>query len=328
MQVKSTRGPRGVQTEDVYAAADAVLAQGERPTIERIRHHLGRGSPNTVGPMLDGWFASLSARLQPPGETGEPGLTGDLALPAPVVRAARTLWGRALQLADEQAQARLASDRAELAAQTEALKVAQQELAQSERRLEEREQSLTLAFQAKDAQIAELGRQARDLQQQLGSASDLLENARADIAGLRQTVNAERAQSASKENEHRAERARLEERALSQERRLHAEVDRARQEVKRLTQQIDADAQKSAKALADALAHDRESTQQLGLLQAQNASLARELAMAREELSTLQSKSDEHGREMLDMLTELRNRLPAPAQSRSAGGSNVRTRKR
>jgi len=39
---------------------------GERPTIERVRQQLGRGSPNTVGPMLDGWYGSLAKRLQSP----------------------------------------------------------------------------------------------------------------------------------------------------------------------------------------------------------------------------------------------------------------------
>ena len=62
MQPKIVRGPRGVQLEDVWAAADAVLGLGERPTIERVRQQLGRGSPNTVGPMLDGWYGSLAKR--------------------------------------------------------------------------------------------------------------------------------------------------------------------------------------------------------------------------------------------------------------------------
>jgi hypothetical protein len=52
MQFNGARVARGVQLEEVWASADAVLAQGERPTIERVRQHLGRGSPNTVAPML------------------------------------------------------------------------------------------------------------------------------------------------------------------------------------------------------------------------------------------------------------------------------------
>ena len=87
MPIKSTRGPRGVQMEEVWAAADAVLALGERPTIERVRLQLGRGSPNTVGPMLDGWFGSLAGRLQAPGDPAEGPTDAEIPLPGPVMRA-------------------------------------------------------------------------------------------------------------------------------------------------------------------------------------------------------------------------------------------------
>lgn len=55
--------PRGITDVEVFAAADALLARGERPTIERVRQELGRGSPNTVNRLLDQWWASLSARM-------------------------------------------------------------------------------------------------------------------------------------------------------------------------------------------------------------------------------------------------------------------------
>jgi hypothetical protein len=63
MDSKSTRPARGVQQSDVFAAADQVLARGDRPTVEKVRQELGTGSPNTVGPMLDAWFAGLGHRL-------------------------------------------------------------------------------------------------------------------------------------------------------------------------------------------------------------------------------------------------------------------------
>lgn len=44
---------RGITEEDVHKAADAIVGRGERPTIERIRAELGRGSPNTVNRYLD-----------------------------------------------------------------------------------------------------------------------------------------------------------------------------------------------------------------------------------------------------------------------------------
>ena len=39
---------RGITESDVHTAADEIVAAGDRPTVERIRAHLGTGSPNTV----------------------------------------------------------------------------------------------------------------------------------------------------------------------------------------------------------------------------------------------------------------------------------------
>lgn len=60
MQMKSSRG---VQQYEVDAAADALVAERQRPTIERVRQKLGRGSPNTIAPMLEAWFGTLAPRL-------------------------------------------------------------------------------------------------------------------------------------------------------------------------------------------------------------------------------------------------------------------------
>ncbi len=74
----------GVPETDVFAAADAVLARGERPTVERVRLELGRGSPARVGALLDQWWALLAQRLR--GETRLP------ALPAEVSQAFVAVW--------------------------------------------------------------------------------------------------------------------------------------------------------------------------------------------------------------------------------------------
>ena len=47
------RGGRGIQEAQVWEAADALLQDGLRPTIERVRQRIGKGSPNTVSPMLE-----------------------------------------------------------------------------------------------------------------------------------------------------------------------------------------------------------------------------------------------------------------------------------
>jgi len=59
----SIRVGRGVQEAQVWEAADTLLQEGLRPTIERVRQKIGSGSPNTVSPMLERWFATLGKRL-------------------------------------------------------------------------------------------------------------------------------------------------------------------------------------------------------------------------------------------------------------------------
>ena len=41
---------------EVRAAADAVLRTGARPTVDNVRKHLGRGSPNRITPILADWY--------------------------------------------------------------------------------------------------------------------------------------------------------------------------------------------------------------------------------------------------------------------------------
>ncbi|AVS74483.1 DNA-binding protein [Paracidovorax cattleyae] len=327
MPAKMLRGPRGVQMEEVWAAADAVLALGERPTVERVRHQLGRGSPNTVGPMLDSWYATLARRLQAPADTPDPAEGVEQALPAPVVRAAKALWARALQQADESAAARLAQSRAGLDAQAEALRLIQDELAREKQRLDDRGEAYVVALQARDAQIAEAARQARELQQQFLACRQQLDTARSDNAQLRKTADADRKRQEAREADHQAERARLEERAQAQERRLHAEVDRARQESRRLALQLESEQKKSAKALSDARDRARALEGQVGTLHADNANLAQDLQAVRDEARQLQRKLDDRSGEMLAMLSELRDRLPVSSPKRTAASTRVRKAK-
>jgi hypothetical protein len=82
--------PRGIAQSDVSHAADSLLREGERPTIEKIRAKIGRGSPNTINPMLDAWWKTLSARL----DFGPAALH---RLPESVAHIAEALWMQALE---------------------------------------------------------------------------------------------------------------------------------------------------------------------------------------------------------------------------------------
>ena len=78
---------RGITENDVWIASDALLLEGARPTIERVRQKIGRGSPNTVSPYLDSWFKSLGARIKEPGK-----FLPSTDVPDPIVQVAKHLW--------------------------------------------------------------------------------------------------------------------------------------------------------------------------------------------------------------------------------------------
>jgi chromosome segregation ATPase len=309
-----------VQVEEVWAAADAVLAQGERPTIERVRTHLGRGSPNTVAPMLDAWYASLGKRLHT--ENGEDGAGEQGALPGPVLRAAKALWGRAQQHAQEQAAESLRLDRFMLEQQLERLAATRNELDQERQKLNERSEALGAALQAKDQQIADLVRQLTALQKSMVGREGEVEQLRAHLAATTSALQAERERLDALTEEHRKERGRLEQRAHDQEKRLLEDVDRARQEAKRLKLMQANEGRQANQELAGAREQVQSLRVEVGALRSENAGLAREILSAREDLRTAQSQQDQFRKDTTTLLSELKARLPkngaaaAPAASR------------
>ena len=48
----------GITYEQVATVADALVGQGEKPSIQRIREQLGTGSPNTIHRHLKAWRAT------------------------------------------------------------------------------------------------------------------------------------------------------------------------------------------------------------------------------------------------------------------------------
>ncbi|WP_371918958.1 DNA-binding protein [Pseudomonas sp. B15(2017)] len=101
----------GGPESDVFAAADAVLARGERPTVERVRLELGGGSPTCVGGLLVQSWVRLAERLS--------GETRLLTLPAEVSQAFVALWQQAIHLSHGVAEQALSEERQVLAAERE-----------------------------------------------------------------------------------------------------------------------------------------------------------------------------------------------------------------
>jgi hypothetical protein len=132
----------------VERAADSLLRDGERPTIEKVRARLGRGSPNTVNPLLDQWWRRLAARL----DAGPAALQ---RIPEPVAHAAELLWMQALQesrrrvaLETRSSKAALDRDRQDLAVQTHVLSLRESEIRARLEQAEQRTRQLETEVQA------------------------------------------------------------------------------------------------------------------------------------------------------------------------------------
>ena len=225
-----SRTSRGIQYEDVAHAADALLQEGLRPTIERIRMRMGRGSPNTVGPMLEQWFSGLGQRLG-----GAPMQSAYNEVPTTVVQAAQVLWAAACKEAREQAHNACAEERAALASQAAQLHQERAQLQAQELAWHERLRALESALQTSTEQLQESQQRWQASQHTLAQREAEIAQQRLALAqsaqqctGLQQRVDQVREQA-------QQERAALEERSRSSERHWLEEIDRARQEVKKTT---------------------------------------------------------------------------------------------
>ncbi|MFN4351670.1 MAG: DNA-binding protein [Hylemonella sp.] len=219
---------RGVQQAEVSGAADALLAQGQRPTVERVRRQLGRGSPNTVGPMLETWFAGLAPRLG----VNIAGADSPDAAPTEIRQTMGELWRMALNLARQDAQTALATEHDRLKAQRNQVGEERAALAIESAAAAERETLRKSALERAESQVDVLALQLRAAQTALQQREGELESVRISLARAVEAKD-------NAQHEHKLsmqalfeERRRQEERFAANERRLLDEVDRARQEAK------------------------------------------------------------------------------------------------
>lgn len=235
---------RGIQEEDVWGAADALLSEGLRPTIERVRQKIGRGSPNTVSPMLERWFASLGTRLAGgvnPSANLAAGNDAD-GVPVSVRNATRLLWETARREADEVQRQEMEATRTQLHLAEETLRSDQVELAQRQAAFEQARTSLDAALASSQQAREGLERQlAERTAQHEAEVERLRTSAEQDIVRLNALLDgAHAAKEVLREEQAAALAARdrdlreAQARHAGQEERLLAELDRARQSAKQL----------------------------------------------------------------------------------------------
>jgi hypothetical protein len=243
--------PRGVSELDVWQACDALLLEGARPTIERVRQKIGRGSPNTVSTHLDAWFSKLGARIKDPMAFSAPP-----AIPDPIHQAAEHFWEVALaatrQDFDERLRAGLADAVANVEAEKERTSIAEAaafEASAKATHLQAEVNTLQATLDGQratraqvEADLADARRSVEELRRRLDQA--LTETAevrksseRAITEAIDRFTAAERRAALEIDNE-RVARARAEKHAAALERRLEAALSDARAAEVRRTQQV------------------------------------------------------------------------------------------
>jgi chromosome segregation ATPase len=274
----------GITREQVFEAAEALLLEGQAPTVVGVRTRLGGGSPNTVAPWLAEWKAQSETKkvdALPP-------------LPEPVESAMRQVWGAAWKGAQVQLEAErealgnvrkdIERERAEMLAEIQrldsALDEAQGETRQTaetlegERRAHEQtrgqvREAATLADE-RQRRIQEQGQEVQEARRQVADLAAKVARLEADLGHAREGLAAAAAD-AKREGEARAGLAR--------------ELDQARRETDGLKRDLADGAAALQKLVAEAAAL-REAqatlTKERDRAQADNERLSREVEGSRE----------------------------------------------
>jgi DNA repair exonuclease SbcCD ATPase subunit len=259
------RAPR-ISQADVFRAADELLVEGHRPSIDRVRMRLGRGSPNTINDHMETWWTKLGSRLRdlPQGTFPQ--------VPERVGHALQLLWNEALAGAHETLQGALLEREQAIAQQEQALQTRIRELA-------DREQGAATRAAAIEESLGLIREQLSAANQRAENLETAIRGRDAECARLRDRMTVLEASSVELRGKldavtaaHQVERAKLEERYSAAEARWLTEVDRARQ----LAKEAAKEHERQLKELRD----------RIGSLQNDRDQLRQDIAESRAELKT------------------------------------------
>jgi chromosome segregation ATPase len=216
------RSPR-ITRNDVFEAADALLIAGTRPTIDRVRMRLGRGSPNTINDHLDAWWARLGSRLRDlPGQEFP-------QLPERVGQALQHVWHEALESAHQAVRGTLAGREHEISLREQALESRARDLASREQAASGRQAALEESLQLAREQLAAANRTIEELGTALRERDAEQTQSRAWIEALNASCDDIQRRFQTTVNLRDTERTQLQEQHAAAASRWRMEVDRARQ---------------------------------------------------------------------------------------------------
>lgn len=299
MQVKSSRG---VQQDEVWAVADSLIAEGQRPTIERVRQKLGRGSPNTVSPMLEAWFGTLGKRLG----VLEP--TNDLkGIPTIISQSISKIWEAALQEAHIEVSQKVAIVNEDIAQVRADLNKRDAKLEQRELVVNEREEASNQALELANRQFSELNTRYSELQTLLKEREREISELCGELSILRSCRQSDIHKHEEAVKLLNIERQKLEEHNDLNHRRLLQDLDRSRQEVKLSKSAFDESERRLKDARKDFDVVNFELSDKLKQSQIEVAKLNQALSAANERSMELRGLLNEQQISNSSSLKELKN---------------------
>ena len=271
---------RGITEIDVHTAADALVAGGERPTVERIRGYLGTGSPNTVTRWLETWWQALGGRLD-----AQQAHLSVLAAPEAVAALAGQWWGMALEAAKASVQDTLASERATVETDRAALKAAREAMDVEATALRTQAETAVQTERIAAAQVTELQRLASRLEAEVEALTRQRDAVSTREIEREAALQALEARLVTLQASADAEREGFLQHIRATEDRASTEIDRARKEAKDAHAQLTAQARTHAatdgaarQALEQASARASEAARDLGIERARTQALEAQLA--------------------------------------------------
>ncbi|GGA02833.1 DNA-binding protein [Dyella caseinilytica] len=223
--------PTGISQDQVNAAADQLVAAGNKPTVEKVRQVLGTGSPNTITRMLETWREELAQRMAQ--------MISLPDVPGPVGVAFMEVW-------------RLAIEHAKTAA-NEALIKEQNAIAADRASLNQEAKVWQIAVEAAQRETAEAASKWTHVQTQLMERDALLEQLKiqqADLMQQRDLMQAAVAQYQTDIERLQAERTVALDHVRVAEDRAHRLVDEARLDAKALQARWEREERETSKRIA------------------------------------------------------------------------------
>ena len=162
----------GVTYHDIAKAAEAIKTQGQEPTVDRVREHLGTGSKSTIAPLLKRWRS----------DNGE---AADVSgLPNDLVEVVKSLHERVQQMADH----RIEQARQEFETLKEELRKELTHADNTMAQLTARQRDLENQTERLSKEKSEQSRSLEDARVSLAKAESQRDEAAARIVELKESV--------------------------------------------------------------------------------------------------------------------------------------------